>query len=193
MLSSILYVVYWRCLSLSKKTKKKKETVESPTKETQITTQPSRETNLSRGFDSIFEDFRRSFDDLLSPFMPMRTWLPETTQAWPIRAALVDLVDKGDKYVLRAELPGFNKEDIEIFTNKDTITFSAEKKSQKEEKGQEYLHRERTYSASKRTVNFPTEVDPSKIEANIVNGVLEVVAPKKEPEPDEKLRKIELK
>jgi HSP20 family protein len=114
-------------LSLSEKTKNKKETVETPEKETQIATRPKRETNLSRGFNSIFDDFRRSFDDLMSPFLPMRTWLP-TTQAWPVRAALVDLMDKGDKYVLRAELPGFEKGDVEILTNKDTITFSAEKK-----------------------------------------------------------------
>lgn len=178
---------------MSKEGKKKKKTVEAPDKETQIATRPLGEVGLLRSFDSIFDDFRRSFDDLMSPFLPMRTWLPATTQAWPIRAALVDLVEKGDKYVLRVELPGFEKEDIEILTNKDTITFSAEKKSKKEEEGQEYLHRERTYSASRRTINFPQEVDPSKIEATMKNGVLEVIAPKKESEPDEKMRKIELK
>jgi HSP20 family protein len=172
---------------------KKKETVETPEKETQIATRPKRETTLSRGFDSIFDDFRRSFDDLMSPFLPMRTWLPTTTQAWPVRAALLDLVDKGDNYVLRAELPGFEKDDVEILTNKDTITFSAEKKTETEEKGQEYLHRERTYSSSQRTINFPEEVDPSKIVATMKNGVLEVVAPKKEPKPEEKMRRIELK
>lgn len=170
-MSSILYVVYWRYLSLSEKTKKKKETVESPEEETQIIKRPLRGTPLSRGFDSIFDDFRRSFDDLMSPFLPMRTWLPTTTQAWPVRAALVDLVGQGDKYVLRAELPGYEKADVDIFTNKDTLTFSAEKKTEKEEKGQEYLHRERTYSASRRTINFPVEVDPSKIEATMKNGI----------------------
>ena len=185
----ILLVVYWRCLSLSEKSKKK-ETVESP-EETGISTRPE-QGNLSRGFDSIFDDFRRSFDDLMSPFLPMRTWSPTATQAWPVRAALVDLVDKGDKYLLRAELPGFEKDDIEILTNKDTITFRAEKKTKKEEKDQQYLHRERTYSSSRRTINFPEEVDPSKIEAKMNNGVLEVTAPKKEPAPDEKLRRIEL-
>jgi HSP20 family protein len=177
---------------LSKKANKK-ETVETPDKETQIATRPQKEASLSRGFESIFNDFRRSFDDLMSPFLPMRTWLPATTQAWPVRAALVDLVEKGDKYVLRAELPGFEKDDIEILTNKDTITFSAEKKSETEEKGQDYLHRERTYSSSRRTINFPQEVDPAKIEATMKDGILEVIAPKKEPEPDEKMRKIELK
>ncbi|WGM88436.1 MAG: Hsp20/alpha crystallin family protein [Candidatus Bathyarchaeum tardum] len=172
---------------------KKKETVETPQPENNVSIQPLRETTISRGFDSIFEDFRKSFDDLMSPFLPMRTWMPDVTQNWPVRAALVDLVDNGDQFLVRAELPGFEKTDVEILTNKDTLTFRAEKKSQLEAKDKNYLHRERTYSSSKRTINFPEEVDPSKIVAKMNNGVLEIIAPKKEPEPDEKLRKIELK
>ena len=140
----------------------------------------------------MFDDFRKSFDDLMSPFLPMRAWLPTTAQKWPTRVALVDLVDEGNQFLLRAELPGFEKDDVEIMTNKYTLTFSAEKKSQKEEKEKNYLHRERTYSSSRRTINFPEEVDPSKVQATMNNGVLEIIAPKKEPEPDEKLRKIEL-
>lgn len=166
--------------------------MEAPEKETKLAVKPQRETTLSRGFDSIFDDFRRSFDDLMAPFMPMRTWLP-TTEAWPARAALVDLVDKGDKYLLKAELPGFEKRDVEIMINKDTLTLNAEKKAEKEEKGEEYVHRERTYSTSRRVINFPEEVDPSKVEANMKDGLLEITAPKKEPRPEEKMRKIELK
>ena len=176
---------------MDKKTKKK-ETVETPEKENQITIRPQRETTLSQGFDSMFDDFRKAFDDLMSPFLPMRAWLPTTAQKWPTRVALVDLVDEGNQFLLRAELPGFEKDDVEIMTNKYTLTFSAEKKSQKEEKEKNYLHRERTYSSSRRTINFPEEVDPSKVQATMNNGVLEIIAPKKEPEPDEKLRKIEL-
>ena len=176
-----------------KAAKKKKETVETPTKEEgKMEVRPQRETMLSRGFDRIFDDFRRSFDDMMAPFLPFRTWWP-TERTWPVRAALCDLVDKGDKYVLRAELPGFTKEDINIEVNKDTVTLSAEKRVEEEEKSEDYLHRERTYSASSRTCNFPEEVDPSKVEASMKNGVLELVAPKKEPAPEEKTRKIKLK
>lgn len=170
----------------------KKETVEAPTeKEGKIATRPQTETTLSRGFDRMFDDFRRSFDDMMAPFLPTRTWWP-TERAWPIRAALCDLMDKGDKYVLNAELPGFAKEDVSIEVNKDTLTFSAEKRVKQEEKGEDYLHRERSYSASQRTVNFPEEIDPSKVEASMNNGILEIIAPKKEPSPDEKMRKIKL-
>ena len=171
----------------------KKETVEAPTKEEgKIAVRPQAETTLSRGFDRMFDDFRRSFDDMMAPFLPTRTWWP-TERTWPIQAALCDLMDKGDKYVLNAELPGFAKEDISIEVNKDTLTFSAEKRVKQEEKGEDYLHRERSYSASQRTVNFPEEVDPSKVEASMNNGILEIIAPKKEPSPDEKMRKIKLR
>ena len=180
------------CVSLAGKTVKKKETVETPLEEAKIAVKPQKETTLSRGFDRIFDDFRRSFDDMMAPFLPTRTWLP-TERAWPVRAALCDLIDKGDKYVLNAEMPGFGKEDIAIEVNKNTLTFSAEKRVEAEEKGEDYLHRERTYSASQRTINFPEEVDPSKVEASMNNGILEIVAPKKEPSPDEKMRKIKLK
>lgn len=173
--------------------KGKKKTVESPKKENKIAVRRREETPLSRGFDSIFDDFRRSFDDMMAPFLPARTWLPTLTQEWPVRAPLVDLMDKGDKYVLKAELPGFNKEDVDIEINKDTLKLVAETKTTKEEKTEEYLHRERTYSTCQRVINFPEEVDPAKVDAKMINGVLEVVAPKKEPSPEEKMRKIKLK
>ncbi len=178
---------------MGRKAAKKKETVKTPTKEEgRIEVRPQRETILSRGMDRIFDDFRRSFDDMMAPFLPLRTWWP-TERVWPVRAALCDLVDKGDKYVLKAEMPGFAKEDVSLEVNKDTLTFSAEKRAEEEEKGEDFLHRERTYSASQRTINFPEEIDPSKVEASMNDGILEVVAPKQEPKPEEKMRKIKLK
>jgi HSP20 family protein len=178
---------------LGRKVAKKKETIENPTKEEgQIEVKPQKETTLARGIDRMFDDFRRAFDDMMAPFLPSRTWWL-TDRIFPVRAALCDLVDKGDKYVLKAELPGFDKEDVSIEVNKDTLTFSAEKRVEEEEKGEDYLHRERTYSASQRTVNFPEEVDPSKVEASMNNGILEVKAPKIELKPEDKMRKIKLK
>lgn len=175
---------------MGRKAVEKKETVETPTKEEdKIEVRPRREETLSIGIDRMFDDFRRSFDDMMAPFLPFRTWWP-TERILPVRAALCDLVDKGDKYVLTAELPGFAKENVGIEVNKDTLTFSAEKRVDEEEEGEDYLHRERTYSASQRTINFPEEVDPSKVEASMNNGVLEIIAPKKEPKPEEKMRKI---
>jgi len=173
---------------------KKKETVKSPSGgEHAIATRPAKETELARGFDTIFDEFRRSFDDLLSPFLPMRTYLPRTFSALPIRAPLVDVVDDGDQYIIKAELPGFEKDDVDVELNKDLLILKAEKKYEEEETSQNYLHRERSYTACQRTINFPVEVDPSKVEGMMQNGILEIKIQKKEPIPDEKLTKVQVK
>ncbi|MFX1487055.1 MAG: Hsp20/alpha crystallin family protein [Promethearchaeota archaeon] len=154
---------------------------------------PTRDTALWRGFDNILEDFRRSLDDLMSPWLPVRTFLSRTRTGLPIRAPLVDLIDKGDKYVVRAELPGYSKDMIDVELNKDMVSLKAEKKTEEEEKTTDYLHRERTYTACQRTINFPEEVDPSKADATMKDGILELRMPKKEPKPEERMRKVELK
>jgi HSP20 family protein len=172
----------------------KKETVESPTSgERAIVKMPAKETELVRGFDSIFDEFRRSFDDLMAPFMPMRTFLPRAIEALPIRAPLVDVIDDGNQYIINTELPGFAKEDVDIQLNKDFMVLKAEKKSEKEQKSETYLHRERSYASCHRTVNFPEEVDPSKVEGTMENGVLKLKVPKKEPKPEERMTKVQLK
>ena len=172
---------------------KKKETVEAPSKEERaIVKRPTRETELYRGFDTIFDDFRRSFDDLMAPFLPMRTYFPRTFGI-PIRAPLVDVMDEGNQYVIKTELPGFSKDDVDIELNKDTMVLKAEKKSEEEDKSKTYLHRERFYSSCERIVNFPEEVDPSKVEGTMVNGVLEIKIPKRELKPEAKMIKVQLK
>ena len=130
---------------------------------------------------------------MLSPFLPMKTWGSSSIDKLSVKAPLVDLVDKGDKYLIIADLPGYEKNDIEIQLNKDTLLLITQKKTETEQTNQEYLHRERTYSSSERIINFAEEIDPSKVEAKMNNGVLEVVASKKEPKPEQQMRRIELK
>jgi HSP20 family protein len=59
-------------------------------------------------------------------------------------------MDEGNQYVIKTELPGFNKDDLNIEVNKDMLVFKAEKKSEEEEKSENYLHRERYYSSCQR-------------------------------------------
>ncbi|MDI6645103.1 MAG: Hsp20/alpha crystallin family protein [Methanobacteriaceae archaeon] len=173
---------------------KKKQTVESPSSgKKSLVQQPTGDYELASGFDSIFEDFRRSLDNLMAPFLPMKTYFPKTLSSLPTRAPLVDLIEESDQYIVKAELPGYDKEDLNIELNKDLLIINAEKKEEKEEESENYLHRERAYASCQRTINFPKEVDPLEVEGSMKNGVLELKIPLKEPKPEEKMVKVEIK
>lgn len=113
----------------------------------------------------------------------------------PTRYALVDLIDEGEQYVVHAELPGFSKDQVDVQINKDGLVLSARASTsndQSDKKGN-YLHRERAYAAIERAISFPEEVVPQRVEATMKDGVLQVLVPKKEPKPEEKLTKITIK
>lgn len=169
---------------------KRKPTVSPPTPGTSITKRREQE-GLERGIDDMFSEFRHSFDDLMRPFFPLVEI--EQDLRLPTRYAQVDLIDNGDSFTINAELPGFNKDQVGVQINKDGLAIRAECKEEKEDKRKNYLHRERAYSALQRFIAFPEEVDPSKVEGSMKEGVLELKVPKKEPKPEEKPRKVELK
>jgi HSP20 family protein len=169
---------------------KRKATVSPATPGTSIAKRRDQE-GLERGIDDMFSEFRQSFDDLMQPFFP----LAEIDQQLrlPTRYAQVDLIDNGNSYTVNAELPGFTKDQVDVQINKDGLAIHAECKEEKEAKRKSYLHRERAYSSLQRFIAFPEEVDPAKVEGSMKEGVLELKVPKKEPKPEEKPRKVELK
>ena len=81
----------------------------------------------------------------------------------------------------------------QLTSNQQTTNNKQECKEEKETKRKNYLHRERAYSSMQRFVTFPEEVAPDKVEGIMKEGVLELKIPKKEPKPEEKPRKVELK
>ncbi len=168
----------------------KKATVSPATPGTSIAKRREQE-GLARGIDDMFGEFRRSFDDLMQPFFPLAEI--EQDLRLPTRYAQVDLTDNGDSFTVSAELPGFTKDQVDVQINKDGVAIRAECKEEKESKRKNYLHRERAYSSLQRFVAFPEEVDPSKAEGSMKEGVLELTVPKKEPKPEEKPRKVSLK
>ena len=91
-----------------------------------------------------------------------------------------DLKDTGDSYVLEADLPGFDKKDIEIEMNGDTLTISAERHSEHEEedKKKNYIRCERSYGSYQRAFDI-SGVEADKIGAKYENGVLTLTMPKK--------------
>ena len=146
---------------------------------------------LERDFDSIFDDFRKSFDVLMRPYFPLE--MKALDPALYVRYAPVDVIDEGNHYIVHVELPGFSRENVEVQINSDGMSVRAKKEMEKEDKKKNYLHRERAYSAFERSVTFPEEVDPEKAEGEMKEGVLELRVSKKEPKPEMKTRKIALK
>ena len=124
------------------------------------------ERNNDNFFD-IFDNFERKFFGNSSAALPdFRT----------------DIRDAGDRFVLEAELPGFNKEDIQLEVKDGILTISAqhdENKDEKDDKGS-YIRRERRYGSFTRSFDV-TGVDEEHITASYNNGVLELNLPKAVP------------
>ena len=104
-----------------------------------------------------------------------------------------DIQDTGKEYVLEAELPGFNKEDIHVDVQDGVLTISAkheEKQDEKDEKSGKYVRRERRYGSYQRSFTLDG-VDPKSIQATYENGVLKLTLPKEQPAVPE-TRRIEI-
>ena len=82
--------------------------------------------------------------------------------------------------VVRAELPGLNREDIDVTVENGTLVLKGEKKFDAEVKEEQYRRVERTYGTFHRSFTLPNTVDPSKVSADFKNGVLTVKLPVRE-------------
>ncbi|MGI6217193.1 MAG: Hsp20/alpha crystallin family protein [Coriobacteriales bacterium] len=98
-----------------------------------------------------------------------------------------DVKDNGDGYVLEAELPGFDKEDIKVEVEDDILTISAERKSDSEEKDDEgsYVRRERSRGSYSRSFDI-SNVNQDEIKVKYENGILTIDLPKKDEDKPKK-------
>ena len=102
----------------------------------------------------------------------------------------VDIYEEGNDYVLKAELPGLKKEDIDITVNDGTITISGEKSQKEEIKRKDYCLWERSYGSFTRRLAIPGEIQRNKVTSKYVDGVLEIRMPKSE---EAKNKEVKLK
>lgn len=101
---------------------------------------------------------------------------------FPMDTCKTDVRDENDKYIVETELPGFEKEDINIDIDGNHLILSAEHKTENEDKvNGKYIHRERTYGSYRRSFDI-SEVNADRIEAEYKNGVLIMTLPKKSAE-----------
>jgi HSP20 family protein len=152
---------------------------------------------ITRRMDEIFEDFRREVEGMFHPWpFSMTGWrFPQLADIErEIRLPLCDICDMGDKYELQLEIPGIDKDKLDVKATKNSVEISAEQSEKEEEKLKNYLYKERSFRSFHRRVPIPEEIVPSKIEAKMNNGILQIRLPKKTPtKVEEETTKVEIK
>ena len=142
-----------------------------------------------RRFLDPFEEIRRMQDRLNRLFDEFERFGRQIVPVEEYPATMpLDVIDEGDKVKVVADLPGFNKEDIQIYLEDGDLVIRAERKEEKEEKGKDFIRQERRYGEVYRRVTLPAEVEIEGVKASYNNGVLEIVLPK-----TEKAQKKEIK
>lgn len=128
---------------------------------------------------ALFSDFDRMFDDFFG-----RRWMRPFGWERPLGEMVslpsVDVIDRDDEVVVRADVPGYKKEDIEISVSGSSLTIKGETKAEEKEEKGDYYRCEISHGAFSRTVALPAEVDDSKAKASMKDGVLELALPKLE-------------
>ncbi len=141
---------------------------------------------VAREMERLFEDFwRRPFGGL----MAMDRLFPGLELRMP--SPTLDVYEEKGDVVVKADLPGMNKEEIEVNLTGTTLTISGEKKKAEEVKEKDYYRSERSHGMFRRSVELPADVQADKVSASFKDGVLEVRLPKSE-EAKKKERAIKI-
>jgi HSP20 family protein len=124
----------------------------------------SLQTEMNRLFTSLFDS-------------PTRPASGETPRRW---IPAMDLIESGDHYVLRADLPGVSEQDINIELEAGVLRISGERRSDHSEQQGGYRRIERSHGSFARSLTLPDGIDADAVEAGFERGVLEVRIPKPE-------------
>ena len=126
---------------------------------------------MDKAFDSMFHrGWLRPFHEMFPEWMAARDF--------DLRMPKVDMLDNGDEILVRAELPGVGKKDLDINISGQMLTIKGEtKREEKEEKG-EYFRSEISRGSFSRTLQLPVEVNGNEVKATFDSGMLEVHLPK---------------
>jgi len=142
--------------------------------------------------DSYFNELERYFDRFFRhPFSlmnrPSRSWgdFPGFRDLSPS----VDIFEEKGNMVVKAELPGISKEDLNVSITEDSLTISGEKKQEEKIEKKDYHRVERSYGSFSRNFRLPDNVDGSKAKASFKDGVLEIRIPKTK---ETKAKKIQI-
>jgi HSP20 family protein len=137
------------------------------------------------------QQFGGRLDELFDQFLrEVPTFFSGGEGASRLVAPPIDVIERKDELVLRADLPGLEQKDVEVEIRDGTLTLRGERKEEHEEKNENYYRAERWEGSFYRSLDLPPGVDAERAEAKFKNGVLEIHLPKSK---ESKGKKIEIK
>jgi len=153
-------------------TKELKEIKPAPTRRDEL--KPQRLFDVDRMFDDWFETYWPK------PFP--RLWRPDFWRFRPINleAPALDVYEDKQDLIVKVEIPGLSKDDIDLTIEGNTLTIKGEKKKEHEIKEEDYYRSERVFGSFSRSIELPADVKTDKVNASFKDGVLEVRLPKTE-------------
>jgi len=153
-------------------------------------TQPQRGLTTADWFSNPFEfmdrmadEMDRTFTRVFSDFgAPRRSWLARSSpfrfnERGTLWAPRVEAFQKGDQFIVRAELPGLKKNDVQVELTDDVITIHGERHDEREEHREGVFHTEREYGQFYRSIRLPEGVLTDHAKASFKDGVLEITMP----------------
>ena len=105
-------------------------------------------------------------------------------------APSVDISETNEEFVVKAELPGMNRDDVKVAVEDGVVRIQGERKQEREEKDKKFHRIERSYGSFVRTFSLPSNVDEAKIQAQYKDGLLTVRLPKS---PTAKPKSVDVK
>jgi len=156
-----------------------------------VKVEPTKALSPFQEMERRFQEMEKQFEDFFRrPFSLLPSWWPRLKTAEIEEVApSMDIFTEGDDVVVKTELPGMKKEDIDVSLTKDTITISGDKKKEEKIEKKDYYSLERSYGSFKRSFSLPAEVHAEKASAKFKDGVLEIRIPKTE-EAKKKEKKV---
>lgn len=134
------------------------------------------EEQAPRDLWDAFDSLRGEMEDAMSFFrMPNAAGLLDRNSAPPI-----DLIETNDDFIVLADLPGVKKEDLELSVAGSLLSIRGDKKAELKDDKRKIFRKETWVGTFSRTIDLPSPVDADKVQAELKNGVLSVVVPKRE-------------
>ena len=127
--------------------------------------------NMERFFHNLFDESIAS--GMWNKLPALRAFSP-----FEVVVPAVDMYDDKNEIVVKAEVPGVDKENINISLSDNMLTIKGEMKKEEETKEEDYYYSERSYGSFVRTLNLPAKVSDKKIKASFKDGILEIHLPK---------------